>query len=260
MFSIIDFTQTQIEIFLLVLLRVGGILFVAPIFGHKSVPAILKIGFSLILALILVPLVKFNSASLPDSFFSLTLVLGREVACGLLIGFLLLLIFIGVQMAGFLVGLQMGFGIVNIFDPNSQTQISVIGQFKFLIAMLFFLAINGHHILISAIFESFRIIPLGQVNFSPLAIDKIIQMFAQVFAIAIKIEAPVLVTLFLTDVAMAIVARTIPQMNIFIVGFPVKIGVGLFVLAFSLPVFGMILEKLFLGWETNLNQLLHFMR
>ena len=185
--------------------------------------------------------------------------LAKELIAGLFIGFAFLLIFLGVQMGGSLVGLQIGFGLVSVFDPQSQEQTSVIGELQFLLAMLFFLAINGHHILISSIFQSFKIIPPGAIGFSSLAAEKMVSMMAMSFVIAIKIAAPLMVTLFLTDVALGIIARTMPQMNVFIVGFPLKIGVGLVMLVFSLPLFSLILEKLIMNLDLDVGWLINYL-
>ncbi|MCJ7507515.1 MAG: flagellar type III secretion system protein FliR [candidate division Zixibacteria bacterium] len=259
MISIFDYTAQQLQTFLLILLRVSGILIAAPIFGHQAVPRQIKIGLALILSFILVPLTSTVAVNFPQEIIPLGFFLAKELIAGLFIGFAFLLIFLGVQMGGSIVGLQIGFGLVSIFDPQSQEQISVIGELQFLLAMLFFLAINGHHILISSIFQSFKIIPPGAIQFSSLAAEKMVSMMAMSFVIAIKIAAPLLVTLFLTDVALGIIARTMPQMNVFIVGFPLKIGVGLLMLVFTLPLFSLILEKLIMNLDLDVGWLINYL-
>ena len=126
--------------------------------------------------------------------------------------------------------------------------------------MLFFLAVNGHHLVISAIAGSFNVIPLGQINFSQLSAEIMTRAAVNTIALAIKLGAPCIVTLFLLDVSLGIVARTVPQMNIFIIGFPLKIGVGLFMLGISFPIFGYVFTKLLQNLDTNLNQLIMAMR
>jgi len=259
MIPIFNYTAQQIETFLLVLLRVSGILIVAPIFGHQAVPQQIKIGFALCLSLILVPLVSTVPVSFPQAIIPLGLFLAKELVAGLFIGFTFLLIFYGVEMGGSIVGMQIGFGLVNVIDPQSGQEVSVIGTLQFLLAMLFFLAINGHHIIISSILDSFKIIPPGGVQFSSPVGEKIIRMVAACFVIAIKIAAPLMVTLFLTDVALAMIARTIPQMNVFIVGFPLKIGVGFLMLIFTLPLFSLILERLFMNLDSDVGWLIKYL-
>jgi len=258
--SLLELSALEFEKLLLIFLRVGGIMTVAPIFGHRNIPSMLKAGFIIILSMIILPTISSTSIDLPSEFFSMSAVLVKEVAAGLAIGFFSLFLFIAIQFAGNIIGLQMGFGIVNVIDPNSSARIPIIGQFQFLMAMLIFLAVNGHHMLISAVTDSFKVIPLGQVNFSALSGDILVRGAVNTMAIAIKLGAPCIVTLFLLDVSLGIIARTVPQMNIFIVGFPLKIGVGLFMLGISFPIVGYVFNKLLQNLNTNLNNLIMAMR
>jgi flagellar biosynthetic protein FliR len=162
-------------------------------------------------------------------------------------------------MAGELIGVDMGFGIVNIIDPMSGEQVSLIGQYKYILSLLLFLIINGHHFLLNALRGSFLAIPLGAANFRGMITDQIIFMSTEIFKIAIQISGPALVALFLTTFVMGIIARTVPQMNIFIVGFPLKIFVGLFMLAISLPLFVYVFGKLFGRFETSILSIIQFM-
>ena len=218
--SLLQLSALEFEKLLLVILRVGGIMTVAPIFGHRNVPKMVKIGLILLLSIILLPTLANVPVELPSELFSMTGVLAKEVVAGLAVGFTSLLLFIAVQFAGNIIGLQMGFGIVNVIDPNSQAQVPLIGQFQFILAMLIFLSLNGHHLLISAIANSFQVIPLGQITFTSLTSEILIRAIVDTIALAIKLGAPCIVTLFLLDVSLGIIARTVPQMNIFIVGFP----------------------------------------
>jgi flagellar biosynthetic protein FliR len=168
----------------------------------------------------------------------------REVLFGLILGLLFQIIFLGVQFAGGLIDYQIGFALVNVVDPYTSTNIPILAQTKMLLATLIFLMINGHHVLLQGLFESFRLVPLGKVSFQAPLLADIVHFSGRAFAIGLKLAAPVVVTLFITDVCMGIVARTMPQMNVFIVGFPLKIGVGLFVVALSLPVFNYVFTKL----------------
>ncbi len=258
--SLLQLSALEFEKFLLIVLRVGGIMTVAPIFGHRNIPPIVKIGFILMISIILVPTIPASSISIPPELFSLSAVLIKEVAAGLAIGFISLFLFIAVQFAGNIIGLQMGFGIVNVIDPNSQAQVPLIGQFQFLLTMLIFLAVNGHHLLISAVAGSFKVIPLGQITFSSLSAEIMVRAAVNTLALAIKIGAPCIVTLFLLDVSLGIIARTVPQMNIFIVGFPLKISVGLLMMGLSFPFMSYVFTKLLQGLDSNLNHLIMAMR
>lgn len=258
--SLLQLSALEFEKLLLIILRIGGIITVAPVFGHRNVPSMVKIGLIIIISIVLLPTIHTTNVKLPPELWAMSAVLIKEVVAGLAVGFTSLLIFIAIQFAGNIIGLQMGFGIVNVIDPNSQEQVPLIGQFQFLLAMLIFLSLNGHHLVISAIADSFKLIPLGQVTFSSISSEIMVRAAVDTVAIAIKLGAPCIVTLFLLDVSLGIVARTVPQMNIFIVGFPLKISVGLFMLGISMPIVGYVFSKLLQGLNTNLNHLILAMR
>jgi flagellar biosynthetic protein FliR len=233
----------QFHIFLLVLLRVGALLVVAPIFGHRLYLARAKVGMALAIALVIFPSVSHAGLNVPEGFLPYALVLVREVIMGIVLGFSVLLLFISIQFAGQLAGLQMGYGIVNVIDPQSQDQVSIIGQFLNILAILLILCLDGHHIILNGLKASFDVVPLGGVVLKASIVEKMIVLTSSLFTIAIKISAPILISLFLVSVAMGVLARTVPQMNVFIVGFPVQLAVGIFVLVSSLPLFQIILVK-----------------
>lgn len=225
------------------LLRVSGFFVSAPLFGHRAVPSSIKVPIVLTLAFAVGPLVTGLGPVRPDSLWQIGGWAIGELVVGAIIGFAFAALFIAVRMAGDLIGLQMGFAIVNVIDPNSTEQVSLIGEFKYIVAILILLVINGHHLMISALVDTYRLIPVGAAHFGDDAFNQIIRLTATVFVTAIKIGAPVMITLLLTDVALGIVARTVPQMNIFIVGFPLKIGVGFLILGLSLPLLAQLFER-----------------
>ena len=250
----------QFHIFLLVLLRVSTLLMAAPIFGHRNLLGRTKIGLAVMVSLIVFPLVADQDIQIPEGLFPYVFMMVREVLMGLILGFAVLLLFVGVQFAGQLAGLQMGFGIVNVIDPQSSDQVSIIGQFLNILAILVLLSTNGHHIILSGLMNSFEAVPLGGggVELTTDVIHKLIALSSQVFIVAVKISAPILVALFLVTAAMGILARTVPQMNVFIVGFPLQIGVGTMAVMVSLPLFYLLLNKLIMGLERDLSALIGF--
>jgi flagellar biosynthetic protein FliR len=258
--SVLQISALEFEKLLLLIMRVGGILVVAPIFSHRSIPALLKIGLIILVSLIILPTISSIKTELPPDLLGLAVILIKEIAAGLIIGFTAQLLFIGVQFAGDLIGLQMGFGIVNVMDPNSEAQVPLIGQLQVVLATLIFLALDGHHMVLSAIGDSLNAIPLGQINFTGSTADVIVRGGVGTLAQGIKLGAPCIVTLFLMDIAMGVVARTVPQMNIFIVGFPLKIGGGLLMLSASLPLFAYVFAKLLGNLDTQINSLIATMR
>lgn len=248
----------QFHIFLLILLRVSALLVVAPIFGHRLYLARAKIGLAFMVSLVIFPLVVDKGLQVPDGIFPYAFLMVREIIMGMVLGFAVLLLFIGVQFAGQMAGLQMGFGIVNVIDPQSQGQVSIIAQFLNILAILLVLSFDGHHLILRGLMRSFEVVPLGGVELKAPIIEKIIGLTGQVFVIAIKISAPILISLFLVSVALGILARTVPQMNVFIVGFPVQMSVGLAVMVASLPLFQILLEKAVQLLERDLFALIGF--
>lgn len=253
-----EYWLAQFHIFLLVLLRVSALLIVAPIFGHRSYLSRAKIILAVTVSLVVFPLVAESAPVIPDGLYAYALIMMREVAMGVVLGFAVLLLFVGIQFAGQLVGLQMGFGIVNVIDPQSSSQVSIIGQYLNILAVLVLLSTNGHHMILKGLVSSFDAVPLGGVELKASIVAKTVALSSQVFIIGVKIAAPILLSLFLVSVALGILARTVPQMNVFIVGFPVQIGVGLTALAVSLPMFLLLLERRMGALERDLFILIDF--
>jgi flagellar biosynthetic protein FliR len=256
--DILNFTLDNFERFLFVFLRVMGILVIAPIFGHRSLISQVKVGLALMTAVAVFPIVPPTLAPHPHLML-LVIALVKELLMGMMIGFVALLVFIAVQFAGELIGLEIGFGIVNVIDPLSAEQVSIIGEFQSLLAMVIFLVINGHHLLLRGLAASFEMVPLGRVQMPDLLGQNLIAMTAKVFVIAVQLAAPVMATLFLTTLALGIVARTVPQMNVFVVGFPLKVIVGIAMLMFTMPMFYAALVKLFGGVDRDISTVLRLM-
>ena len=248
------FTKEQIDAFVLVFLRVSAMIVTIPIFGDRAVPTMLKGGLSLFVTFLIFPFVlnalpKMDIALLPQIFM-----MAGEIMIGLIIGLTARFLFAGIQLGGELIGFQMGFSIVNVIDPVTSRQVSIISQFQYLLAMLLFLNCNAHHLFINATADSYRILGPQSYHFTGTLMDAILIFSQKIFVIAIKTSAPLIVVLFFTQVGLGVVARTVPQINIFIVGFPLQIAVGLIFLGLSIPVFQMVAGKLFtnLGGEVYL--------
>ncbi len=257
MFEFVTYSAAKLETFFLISFRAAGLFLGAPIIGHRFIPRMVKAGLAIMLAIILIPAVGKTPIEPVNSVWLLAVLAAKEMLVGFLIGFFFALLFMAVQMAGGLVGYQIGLSLVNVLDPEMGTEVPLIGEFWFFVAALIFLAIDGHHAIISALFDSYKIVPVGSFDFSGGALDFIIRFSAYSFVMAIKIGAPVIITLFLTEVALGVVARTVPQMNIFIVGLPLKIGVGILVIAIALPVFRFVIERSVEFLNSEVHRLLH---
>ena len=243
MFDFITYGPAKLQLFFLVLVRASGLFFAAPILGHRSIAAQMKVGLMILFAIVVVPVLHHATMPPVSSLVELAAMVLGELMVGILIGFFFALLFKGAEMAGAITGFQIGLIIAQAFDPNAGGQVPIIGRLWLLLASLIFMAINGHHLVIHAFNDSYHVIPPGQVLINGGTPELMMKYTAYTFVMAVKIAAPVLVTLVLADVALGTVAKMMPTMNIFIVGFPLKVGLGLLVVAMSLPVFSYVLEK-----------------
>ena len=253
--DLFTFIQYHLGFFLLIFARISGIFTTAPVFGSRNIPSYAKVSLALALTYLIAPIVTRPNA-IPDSLYPYLFIVIGEFLIGLIIGFASSLVFSAVQMAGQLLDMQIGFGIVNIFDPLLGQQMPLIGNFKYILALIVFLSTNGHHILLTALVSSFKLIPLTGIVLHSALTNVMVEMVGGIFILAIKVSLPVLVAIFLTDIALGILARTMPQMNIFVVGIPGKIIVGIFVLSLALPFYVMFLEVAFNGMYKDIYRLL----
>jgi len=236
--------------FIMVFIRISVILLMLPFFGSRNVPWQSKAGLAFFLAAIASFLVY--APEIPPSVLGLCLGVASEVVTGALIGLIVRLVFEGVQLAGEFTGYQLGFAIANVLDPASSEQVSVIAQFEQFLAFLIFLAINGHYLLIAALYKSFKVIPLGGFIFSAGLLHRVIQVGKEMFIIGVEVAAPVMVTLLITNIAMAVISKTMPQINVYFLGFPIQIGLGFIITGLSLPVFFLVLKGAFNGMMNNI--------
>ncbi len=243
-----DFLNLPIDQFLcffLILGRVSGVFLLAPILSSKNIPPMTKLGLALLTSMILLPLVKQPTAALSTQFVVFSLYMGKEILAGLIIGYASTLVFLGIMVAGQIIDFQMGFGIVSLIDPVTNIRTAIMGQFKYLVSLLLFLVVNGHHLLLSALAQSFEVSPLATFTLSSNRMDNLVRMFCDLFIIALKIGVPAMGVLLMASLVLGIMARTIPQMNVFIVGIPLKIGLGLATTILVLPFLFVYLQKLF---------------
>jgi flagellar biosynthesis protein FliR len=235
----------QIQLFMFVLLRVGAILFTLPFLEARNVPVLVKVCLAIAISILVIPQLTVVTPSVFGDPVYLALGVLTEVGVGVVIGLTLQLVISGIQLAGQLAGFQMGFAIANVVDPASSLQIPIISQFLNLFALLIFFSINAHYYFIMALMDSFeRIAPFG-AQFDGRLLELIMKMTADIFVVALKIGAPITVALLLANVALGLTARTVPQMQLFIVAMPLKILLGLFFLGISLPFCMVFMQKAF---------------
>jgi flagellar biosynthetic protein FliR len=243
LFDFVNFAAAKLQYFLLIMFRASGLFLMAPVLSHRSIPMMVKVGLVILLSVIL--LSALNPTDLPPvaSLAELVTLVAKELLVGMAIGFVFALLMLGVEIAGDIISYQIGFTMASVIDPSTGQQVSTISQFWLLTATLVFIGLNGHHIIISAFNDSYLAIPVGKVVMNGSVGELMMVYSAYAFVIALKLAAPVVVSLLLIDVAMGVLSRLMPTMNVFILGFTVKVGVGLIVIALSLPVFSYVLEK-----------------
>lgn len=233
-----EFTQyilANSSTFLFVLTRTTAIIFTAPIFGAFNVPMQVKLAISFLIALILSPLTAF--VPMPETMTGLVFSMGSEILIGAFIGLAIKFVFAGIEFAGQIASFQMGIGMASAYDPINSAQITVLGKMMSILSLLIFLSVNGHLMVIMALKKSFDAIPPYGFHLSGELMEDFIVFSKEVFILAVKFSAPVVAILVFVNVALGIMARTVPQLNMFAIGFAITITVGFIMLALSLPVF-----------------------
>lgn len=217
----------------------------APIFQSRIISGRIKVLFALALALVVAPYIRSDLDLSRFNTMMAIFTLIQELLIGLIMGFMVNLAFYAVQIGGYFVDVSMGFGIVNVIDPNTGAQMPVMGQFNYILATMIFLAINGHHALIRSLIQSYEIIKPGMFFIKKEAVGVFVTAFANTFYLGFKIGIPIIGAVFLTDVALGIIAKLVPQVNVFVIGFSVKIILGFILLIFFIPVYVMLVAALF---------------
>ncbi len=238
---------SKFEVLLLVFVRMTGLFLMSPVFGRQNVPTYFKIGLSLFLSYMVFANLFLTNHIDPWSFFEFAIIVFREVMIGFAMGYVITLVFSAIWTAGQLIDTQIGFGIVNTIDPQSSIQVPLMGNLKNLLALLTFFVLDGHHTLIKLIFGSYDLIPLGQATITDSVVTLIVRLFANSFVLALKIALPIIAITFLSEVAFGILVRTVPQMNIFIIGIPIKIFIGVIAILVFIPIYIGSLKGIFDG-------------
>jgi flagellar biosynthetic protein FliR len=246
----------HLVVYLLLFIRCTAVVATAPVIGHIAVPVQVKVAAGLFLGFVLFPMVSARAPQVDVRLLALALMALQEAVVGLLIGFGAGMIFSGVRSAGELIGFEMGFSIANVFDPEAGLN-NVLGTLLQLGTMLVFLMVNGHHFVIQALLVSYESVPFGGFAMHGELAPLMIGLTGTLFVVAVKLAAPVIVASFLMNVALAILSRVAPQVNVFIMSFPMKVGVGFLVLMACSPLLIYVFKQMLAGLE---NQLLQIVR
>lgn len=238
--------QNHAAIFLLLLTRTTGIFIIAPFFGSQNIPQTFRVAAAILMAVVLFPTVDRSVvATAPPTVLAYGGAVLSELFIGWLIGYVAYISFSAIHMAGKLMDMQVGFSIVNVMDPTSGQQIPLIGSFLYNLTLIFFVMTNGHHMIVTALAESFRLVPVMGMSVNPSVALMIRDFTAGIFSTGMKVALPVTFAILLTNVSLGILARTMPQLNIFVVGIPIHIIIGMFVLSVVIPFYVLFLDGLF---------------
>ena len=222
-------------LFLLVLARIAGLVLAAPLFGHVALPKRVRIGLAVAFAVALAPGVPALPSGAPTDLLTLAALVGIESALGVMIGLVAQLVFAGIQLGGQIAGISMGFGMASLVDPQTHAQETIVAHWQQLVALLVFLVLDAHHLLLRTLMASFRTAPPGAVALSGEGFRVLVSLAGELFELGARVAAPVVLAILLTNAALGVLARMVPQLNVFVVGFPVNVGVGLMVIGAALP-------------------------
>lgn len=257
--GVLDPILLRIDLLLLIFLRMLGLFITTPILSNRMVPIQLRVAISFGAAIIVFPLFNGQPSPAPDLMAIIPLAV-RELMVGLVLGFVATLTFTAVQLAGQLLDLNMGLAMMNVLDPTANSQVPLMGNLLYIIATLIFLTINGHHFLITAVMDSYAVIPLGTAVINAQVTEALMIMTSQMFVIGVKIAAPIVSALFLTVMALGILNRAVPQVNVFIVGMPLQFAVGTFMLLLVMPLYLSYLQVIFRNLFQEIHYILQLMK
>ena len=223
----------EFQAFLVLISRIGGLLAALPILSGRTVPMKVKLALILVLGVVLSPVIHLPSMSYDPVILAAGLV--SEMAIGLTIGLAVRLFFGALEFAGEMIGIQMGFGIAQLFDPMTSIQTPMMAQYFTLVASLVFLSLNAHVLVVATIVSSYDAIPAFGTTLPSGLGDEVLRLSQHMFTIGFKLAAPVLITILLINILLAILGRAVSQINVFVLSFPITIAGGLMVLGMSMP-------------------------
>jgi flagellar biosynthetic protein FliR len=244
---------------ILIFIRIFAAFAVSPVLGHKSLPIFFQAALSFIIAYMVFLSSGLQTVSGDISLWFLFINGAKEAVTGLIIGYSLYIVFWGLSYAGHIIGFDMGISMAEVFNPVEETSSNLIGEIIYTVAILVFFLIDGHHYFIQALASSFTLIPLGKFTLTSSVYMLLVKYTAGVFVIAVKIASPIMVSFFLVHLAEGIIARVIPQMQVFFVTQPIKIILGLSLLIALVPIYVYVIKNMLKGYEDSLYQLVKSM-
>jgi flagellar biosynthetic protein FliR len=235
MTDIYNFSESELLLFFLVMIRISTFVATWPVFGIQTVPTSVKILFALGFTMMVFPTLSFTADQKLAVGQSLLMMSVKEAALGIFMGALSRFFFFAFQIAGEIVSLSVGLSSAQMFNPSLGGQTSALEQFYLAFATLFYLAVNGHHYLLSGLVESFHTVPISAELLKTHDMGNISLFVKEVVEIGLKFSAPILVSILVINIVMGVVGKVVPQMNVLVTSFPINILVGFVVLFITLP-------------------------
>ena len=248
----------EFRTYMLVLIRVGILFFMFPIFSSNVFPNRLKMGFALVVSLLFYSVVELDLNRFPLNVPATGLLVLAEVMIGLTLGLCLRIFFGSVQMAGQVIGFQMGFAMINVVDPQTGSNVSIMGQLGYWVTVVVLLLLIGHHIIFMAVINSFELVPVGFFMMQEAMMVRILELAGQLFVMAVKIGAPVIASLAFVSVGFGLMAKFSPQMNVMIVAFPLKIIAGLLLFGLVIQIIVIVTQAYIKEFKQILMTMLYF--
>lgn len=252
----------QLQMFVVLMSRIGAIFVTAPVFNNRQLPVIVKAGLTFLTVMLIYGLVDKQAMPMPTNIWAFIAVIGREFLVGAIMGLTATFIFNGIQASGELVGPQMGLNLDEIFDPITgieDAQGSLPGQLYLLIGSILFLLLDIHHWLLRIFCSSYEVVPLGVLRIGEPFLQKMLALGGQIFAIAIKLSAPLFILMLVLTVVMGIISKLIPDIEIMLLMIPARIGVGMGLLVVSLPFCVQMCKKLFVQMQMDVTTVLRLL-
>ena len=245
----------QAQLFFLALTRIMATIIHVPVLGGQAIPNQVKIAFGVVLAVVLIPWQPLPADAAAMGLFGFAVAIAKELIIGTLAGYASVLVFGAVTLAGEAMGLGSGFGSGRIFNPALADSGSSFNQLFVMVAMMYFLVINGHHVFLKGLEGTFQVIPVG--GDIPLgSMDTLVKYFSELITAGIQMALPVMAALFMTDLSLGLLARVAPQVQVFFLGLPLKVGVSLFALGILFMAILPVLNNLFQSIGTRMLHLI----
>lgn len=241
-------TEAQLDAwlaaFLFPLARIFGLIVTAPVFNNAALPVRVKLVLGLAITVAVAPALPAFPPVAPASWAGLA-ILVQQGLIGIVLGFTMRLVFAGIDLAGELIGLQMGLGFAVFYDPQNAAQLPIVAELAGLLALLIFLALDGHLMTLGLLAESFTLLPIGTAAFPAAGWGALLRWAGMIFGIGLLLALPLVGTLLVANIALGVLTKVAPTLNLFAVGFPITLMAGFVVLALSMPYFAPALEGLF---------------